>query len=230
MESMAKSMKHEPHAGHHHAAAHGALAKDPVCGMSVDPATAKHRAEHHGQDYFFCSARCREKFLADPASYLPDARPVTPAPAGAIYVCPMHPEVRQDHPGPCPICGMAPELEMPTAAGAPVAERADMTRRFWIALVLTAPLVVIDMVGHVFDLHSVLSPGAKNWIELLLSTPVVLWAGAPFFIRAWASLVSRNLNMFTLIALGSGTAFAASLAAILVPTLFPSSFRDAHGS
>jgi P-type Cu+ transporter len=231
-------MKHDPHAGqapvdHHHADAHpAALAKDPVCGMSVDPATAKHSTEHQGEKYSFCCAGCREKFLADPARYVADAppRPVAPTRPGAIYVCPMHPEVRESRPGACPICGMALEPELPTASDEPDAERADMTRRFWLSLVLTAPLFLLDMAGHAFDLHSFIAPSLKSWIELILATPVVLWAGAPFFARAWASLVTRNLNMFTLIALGTGVAFAASLVALVAPSLFPASFRDAHGA
>jgi Cu+-exporting ATPase len=233
-----KSMKHAAHPGHVHAGRDpsntDALAKDPVCGMSVDPATAKYSAEHDGERYFFCSAGCREKFLADPARHLAEApRPQSPARAGAVYVCPMHPQIRRDRPGACPICGMALEPEVPTATDEPDGEREDMTRRFWIALVLTAPLVLIDMGAHALDLlglHQLITPSVRDWIELSLSAPVVLWAGAPFFARAWASIVSRNLNMFTLIALGAGVAFLTSVVAILTPALFPSSFRDAHGA
>jgi P-type Cu+ transporter len=231
-------MKHDPHAGrahasHQHADAHPtALAKDPVCGMSVDPVTAKHSAEHQGEKYFFCCAGCREKFGADPARYVAEAppRPPTPERPGAIYVCPMHPEVRESRPGACPICGMALEPELPTASDEPDAERADMTRRFWVSLVLTAPLFLLDMAGHAFDLHSIIAPDLENWIEFILAAPIVLWAGAPFFARAWASLVTRNLNMFTLIALGTGVAFATSLVALVAPSLFPATFRDGHGA
>jgi Cu+-exporting ATPase len=142
----------------------------------------------------------------------------------------MHPEIRQPGPGACPICGMALEPEVPTSSDEPDGELADMTRRFWIALALTAPLVLIDMAGHVFDLHAFAAPSFVNGVELVLCAPVVLWAGAPFFARGWASLVTRNLNMFTLIALGVGAAFAASLVATFVPALFPPLFRDAHGA
>jgi Cu+-exporting ATPase len=230
-------MKHDPHAGHAHAGHHHAhsrapgAAKDPVCGMSVDPATAKHSAEHEGEKYYFCCAGCREKFIAEPWRYIAETpAPASPVRPGAIYVCPMHPQVRENRPGACPICGMALEPALPTATDEPDLERADMTRRFWVSLVLTAPLFLIDMAGHLVDLHSFIAPSLKNWIELILATPVVLWAGAPFFARAWASLVTRNLNMFTLIALGTGVAFAASLVALVAPSLFPPSFRDAHGA
>jgi len=230
-------MKHDPHAGHAHAGHHHAhsrapgAAKDPVCGMSVDPATAKHSAEHEGEKYYFCCAGCREKFIGEPWRYIAETPvPASPVRPGAIYVCPMHPQVRENRPGACPICGMALEPALPTATDEPDLERADMTRRFWVSLVLTAPLFLIDMAGHLVDLHSFIAPSLKNWIELILATPVVLWAGAPFFARAWASLVTRNLNMFTLIALGTGVAFAASLVALVAPSLFPPSFRDAHGA
>jgi Cu+-exporting ATPase len=153
-----------------------------------------------------------------------------PTPAGAIYTCPMHPEVRQVGPGSCPICGMALEPLLPTAEDGPDPELADMTRRFWIAVALTAPVFLLDMAGHLFDLHGLVSQTALHWIEFAFATPVVLWAGAPFFVRAWQSVVTRNLNMFTLIALGTGVAFLYSAVATLAPGLFPPAFRSHDGA
>ncbi|MGH8212170.1 MAG: heavy metal-binding domain-containing protein, partial [Rhodanobacteraceae bacterium] len=206
-------------------------ASDPVCGMAVDPASAQHRAEHRGHPYYFCSAGCREKFIVDPRRYLdqssmPDDDAVT---EGTVYTCPMHPEVRQVGPGSCPICGMALEPEQVSLDDAPDPELADMTRRFWIALALTLPVFAIEMGNHLGQIHLV-PPAWSNWISLALSTPVVLWAGAPFFVRGWNSLVTRNLNMFTLIAMGTGVAWAYSVIATLAPQLFPAAFRDMHGA
>jgi P-type Cu+ transporter len=203
-------------------------ATDPVCGMSVDPQTAKHRLTYKGQDYFFCSARCRERFEAEPDKFLQPKPPETAAPAGTIYTCPMHPEVKQAGPGSCPICGMALEPEQISLDAAPDPELIDMTRRFWIALALTIPVFVIEMGGHLGLIHLV-PANWSNWISLALATPVVLWAGAPFFARGWRSLVTRNLNMFTLIAMGTGVAWAYSVVATLAPQLFPPAFRDMHG-
>jgi Cu+-exporting ATPase len=198
-----------------------AMARDPVCGMSVDPATAEHRFDHGGRTYYFCAAGCRTKFAADPARYL-DPKPAAaePMPAGAIYTCPMHPEIRQDRPGSCPICGMALEPEQPTAEAQPNVELIDMKRRLWFSLALTIPLVVLDMGGHLYR-PDWLQPQLSNWIEFALATPVALGAGWPFFVRAWASIRSRNLNMFTLIATGVGVAWTYSLVATLAPRLFP---------
>jgi Cu+-exporting ATPase len=211
---------------------------DPVCGMRVDPATAKHRADHDGQTCYFCSAGCRAKFLADPAKYITRtdtahpghhhhaAAPASgPGDAAVIYTCPMHPRIRQNGPGPCPLCGMA--LEPLAAAGAegPNPELSDMSRRFWIGLVLALPVFVLEMGGHLFNLHHLVAPQISIWIQFVLSTPVVLWAGWPFFVRGWASLVNRSLNMFTLIALGIGTAYGYSVIATLMPGLFPVAFR-----
>jgi Cu+-exporting ATPase len=207
-------------------------ATDPVCGMSVDPQTAKHRLAHRGQDYFFCSGRCRDRFAAAPDKFLQPKPPEAAAPAGAIYTCPMHPEVKQIGPGACPICGMALEPEQVSLDDAPDPELIDMTRRFWVALALTLPVFVIEMGGHLGLMHM---PPWSNWISLVLATPVVLWAGAPFFARGWRSLgldpekwlsafrtrsspnkkITRNLNMFTLIAMGTGVAWAYSVAATL---------------
>jgi Cu+-exporting ATPase len=201
-------------------------ATDPVCGMSVDPQTAKHRLAHEGQDYFFCSGRCRERFSAEPDKFLQPKPPEPAAPAGAIYTCPMHPEVKQVGPGSCPICGMALEPEQVSLDNAPDPELIDMTRRFWIALALTLPVFIIEMGGHLGLMHM---PPWSNWISLALATPVVLWAGAPFFARGWRSLVNRNLNMFTLIAMGTGVAWTYSVVATLMPQAFPPAFRDMHG-
>jgi Cu+-exporting ATPase len=203
-------------------------ATDPVCGMSVDPQTAKHRLAYKGQDYFFCSGRCRERFEAEPDKFLQPKPPEPAAPAGSIYTCPMHPEVKQIGPGSCPICGMALEPEQVSLDDPSDPELIDMTRRFWIALALTIPVFVIDMGGH-FGLMHLLPANRSNWISFALATPVVLWAGAPFFARGWRSLVTRNLNMFTLIAMGTGVAWAYSVVATLAPQTFPPAFRDMHG-
>ena len=204
---------------------------DPVCGMRVDPHTAKHRTEHEGRPYYFCSAGCRTKFEADPAKYLnkADAPPPAPVPEGTVYTCPMHPEIRQVGPGSCPICGMALEPDLVTLDSGPNPELADMTRRFWIALALTLPVFVLEMGSHVLGLH-LLDMRTSTYVQLALATPVVVWAGWPFFERGWQSIETRNLNMFTLIALGTGVAFAYSLVATLAPEAFPPSFRDAHGA
>jgi Cu+-exporting ATPase len=204
---------------------------DPVCGMTVDPATSKHRFEHRGTTFHFCSAGCRAKFEADPGRFLtPQA--AAPARPHATYTCPMHPQIRQQGPGGCPICGMALELLEVTAEAAPNHELQDMTRRFWIGLVLTLPVFVLEMGGHipVLGLHGLVPPQVSVWIQFALSTPVVLWAGWPFFQRGWASVVSRHLNMFTLIALGTGTAYLYSLAASFAPGLFPAGFRGMGGT
>jgi Cu+-exporting ATPase len=232
------------HAGHHRGTGaqvlsgcggkHGdgvkaaASAIDPVCGMRVDPTTAKHRFSYKGRDYFFCSARCRERFEAEPEKFLQPSEPEPVLPAGTIYTCPMHPEVRQVGPGSCPICGMALEPEQVSLDDAPDPELIDMTRRFWIALVLTLPVFAIEMGGHL-GLVQLVPPMWSNWISFALSTPVVLWAGAPFFVRGWNSLITRNLNMFTLIAMGTGVAWLYSVVGTLAPQWFPSRFRDMHG-
>ncbi len=220
---------------HHHPTGQGVAGHvhperslDPVCGMTVDPATTPHRHVHHGESYFFCSGGCRAKFAADPEKYLdPSAREQAPPVPGTIYTCPMHPEVRQEGPGSCPVCGMALEPEMPTADAGPNPELADMTRRFWIGVLLTAPVVVLEIGGHLFGWH-ILSPSLSNWVQLAFATPVVLWAGWPFFARGAQSLASRNLNMFTLIALGTGVAWIYSIVATIAPGVFPPAFRG-HG-
>jgi Cu+-exporting ATPase len=211
---------------------HGKV-KDPVCGMMVDPATATHRAEHAGDTYFFCNSRCREKFAANPAAYLkPVAAPTVPDKPGVIYTCPMHPEVRQVGPGTCPKCGMALEPEDASAAieAGPSHELLDMTRRFWIGVALSVPVVVLEMGGHLTGLTMMLGQGTSNWLQFVLATPVVLWCGWPFFVRGWQSLVTRHLNMFTLIAMGTGIAWIYSVAATLAPGVFPAAFRSADGA
>jgi Cu+-exporting ATPase len=224
--------KHEHRSGCGHGAgpiAEG-LVRDPVCGMTVDLANSTRQLEHEGQVFHFCSDHCRHKFQADPARYLAPASPPATE-AGTIYTCPMHPEIRQVGPGSCPICGMALEPAEITAEAAPNLELIDMTRRFWIGLVLTIPVFVLEMGGHIpgLGLNHLVPPGLSNWVQLVLATPVVLWAGAPFFQRGWASLVSRSLNMFTLIALGTGAAYLYSLVATLAPDLFPPGFRTMDG-
>ncbi|MFA7264071.1 MAG: heavy metal translocating P-type ATPase [Caulobacter sp.] len=218
------------HIHHHgHDPARAGEVKDPVCGMTVDPPTANHHAMHAGQDYWFCSAGCESKFIADPDRHLNPAA-AEPAPAGTIYTCPMHPQIRQEGPGSCPICGMALEPETVSLDDGPNPELADMTRRMWIALALTVPVVALDMGVHLLGLTPPWSGRVTAWIELLLASPVVLWAGAPFFRRGWASLVSRNLNMFTLIALGTGTAWIYSLVATAAPGLLPHTFHGHDGA
>ncbi len=214
--------------GAHPAAGAGEI--DPVCGMTVDPTTAKHRAEHDGKTYYFCCARCRERFAADPARFL-GAKRATPedAPPGTIYTCPMDPEIRQVGPGICPICGMALEPETVTAETGPNPELVDMSRRFRIGLALALPLLVLEMGGHLLGLHHGLSQQAVNWIGLLLATPVFLWAGWPFLERGWASVRTGNLNMFTLVAMGTGVAWIYSTVATLAPGLFPPSLRASDG-
>src|SRR5579871_959145 len=224
---------HTHHAGCSHGgeAADPHRAKDPVCGMTVDPATAKHRTEHAGHTYYFCSAGCRTKFESDPAKYLkPAPATAAPAPADAIYTCPMHPEVRQVGPGSCPICGMALEPEVATAETGPNPELADMTWRFWIGLVLAAPVVVLEMGAHLIGAHGWVDPTLSNVVQFAFATPVVLWAGWPFFERGARSLVTRNLNMFTLIALGTGVAYVYSVVAAFAPGLFPPAFRGHDGA
>jgi len=209
---------------------HPAVQKDPVCGMTVDPATSPHHAEHSGRHYHFCSAGCREKFIASPAKYLAPQAPVE-APEGTVWTCPMHPEIRQDHPGACPICGMALEPEMVTADSGPSPELADMTRRFWVGLALSLPVLALEMGAHLIPaLHHLVPMRLSVWIQLVLATPVVLWAGWPFFERGWASVRSRNLNMFTLIAMGTGVAWAYSIVATTAPQIFPAAFRNDDGS
>lgn len=206
-------------------------AKDPVCGMSVDAHTAEHRSKHDGKTHYFCSARCQSKFDESPEKYLGDGqKPAEPVAPGTMYTCPMHPEIRQQGPGDCPICGMGLEPEEVSLDDGPSEELTDMTRRFWIGLALALPVFLIEMTGHFIGLDHIVSPQALNWIQLVLATPVVAWCGLPFFVRGWKSVVNRNLNMFTLIAIGTGVALIYSLVATLVPQIFPDAFRQADGS
>jgi P-type Cu+ transporter len=207
------------------------LVQDPVCGMSVDPHTTAHRTEHEGRPYYFCSAGCRSKFDADPSRSLGEAaRMADSVPEGTVYTCPMHPEVRQIGPGSCPICGMALEPVLVSVEAGPNPELVDMTRRFWIGLSLSLPVVVLEMTAHLTGLDHLISRSTSNWIQLALATPVVLWAGWPFFVRGWQSLVNRSLNMFTLVAMGVGVAWLYSFVATLVPAVFPPAFRAHDGS
>jgi Cu+-exporting ATPase len=219
-----------------HMAENEQVLTDPVCGMTVDPADCAGSFEYKGRTYYFCSEHCLEKFKADPEKYLAESRVGAPHPRGEeaepapgpAYTCPMHPEVRQAGPGPCPKCGMALEAATPTAAEEEAnPELADMTRRFWVSLILTAPVFVIGMSDLVpgAPLQHAVAPAVLKWIQLALATPVVLWGGWPFFVRAWASLAGLSLNMFTLIAFGTGIAYAYSVVATLAPGIFPDSFR-----
>ena len=239
-------MKHEPRTTH----ATTTTAVDPVCGMTVDPSTAL-TAEANGRTYWFCSEHCRTRFQADPDRYTSAERDHPngdhgehPAHSGAVEVeadqadggqvaewtCPMHPEIRQPGPGSCPICGMALEPVMVTADAGPSPELVDMTRRFWVGLGLTIPVVLLEMGGHFISwVHDLIPPAVSVWAQLVLATPVVLWAGWPFFVRGWASVRTRNLNMFTLIAMGTGIAWLFSVVATLVPGIFPPSFRGDDG-
>jgi P-type Cu+ transporter len=222
---------HDGHTHHHHREETTSKVLDPVCGMSVDPATSKHGFAHHDETFHFCSAGCRTKFADNPGKYLDKAKQAEPAlAADTIYTCPMHPEIRQVGPGSCPICGMALEPEVARLDSGPNPELADMTRRFWIGLALAAPVFVLEMGGHLVGGHGLIDQTWSNWIQLVLTTPVVLWAGSPFFVRGWQSVVTRNLNMFTLIAMGTGVAYLYSLIATLAPQAFPAAFRGHDGS
>ena len=221
------------HSGHGHAGAakpdNGV--KDPVCGMTVDPHTTAHRHTHQSRRYYFCSAGCLSKFVAAPAKYLTEQPAVaSEPPAGTIYTCPMHPQIRQTGPGNCPICGMTLEPVVATADAGPNPELIDMTRRFWIGLALAIPVMALEMGGHLTNLHVVLGQNLSNWVQLVLATPVVLWAGWPFFVKGWQSLVTRNLNMFTLIAMGTGVAWLYSIVATVAPGAFPTAFRSPEGA
>ena len=207
------------------------MAKDLVCGMDVNIANAKYALRHNKKSYYFCSAGCQTKFEHEPERYTGEAPPPPPAPVpeGAIYTCPMDPEIRQIGPGTCPICGMALEPEMPSAETGPNPEYVDFLRRLTLAGPLVIPIVILEMGGHVgaFDW---ISPKISGLIQFAFSLPIVLWAGRPFFERGWMSLKTRNLNMFTLIAMGTGVAFFYSLVALFAPGLFPHTFQHHDGS
>ena len=223
--------EHEHEHGHGHGEA--GVVKDVVCGMSVEPATAQHVVQHKDQSFYFCSAKCREKFEGDPALYL-DGKPAPEAmPKGTQYTCPMHPEIVRDEPGECPKCGMALDpMGVPAADEGPNPELVDFKRRFWVGAVLSVPLLVLTMgpfVGLGF-VRELLGERATLWIELVLGTPVILWSGWPFLVRGVNSVINRSLNMFTLIAMGVGSAFLFSVVAVLAPGIFPDGFRDAGGN
>ncbi len=205
------------------------IVRDPVCGMAVDMARSPHKAEHAGQTYHFCGNRCREKFIAEPLRYLMPPIAAHPQPVGAAgnWTCPMHPEIVRNGAGSCPICGMALEPMTPAAGEAVNPELVDMTRRFWVGVVLSLPLVALTMTEH---FRMLLPERATVWLQLILASPAVLWCGWPFFQRGWASVVHRRLNMFSLIALGTGVAYGYSVIAALLPGLFPAGFRLPDGT
>lgn len=201
---------------------------DPVCGMKVDPHKTSHHAQHAGEDFHFCSARCRERFESDPDKYLSsDGKDESPAPTGTIYTCPMHPQIRQEGPGACPICGMALEPELPSEDdSAAKQEIASVRRKFWASAVLALPVVVLAMAPH---LGLWTAPAWSPWAELVLASVVVLWGGSSFFSRFWHSILNRSPNMYSLIGLGVGVSYGYSVVALLAPGIFPPAFRDMHG-
>lgn len=206
------------------------MVRDPVCGMTVDPATAKHSVRHQARDFYFCSAGCKAKFEAEPQKYLGGKAAPQPMPKGTQYTCPMHPEIIRDKPGSCPKCGMALEpMGVPTGDEGPNLELVDFSRRFWVSAALSLPLLFIamaPMLGLTFE--AFVDERTMVWLELALASPVVLWAALPFFHRGWDSLVIRSPNMWTLISLGVGAAYLYSVAATLFPGIFPHQFRG-HG-
>ncbi len=234
-QAMAKDCCAGGHAHHHHHAAPEAApetATDPVCGMTVRIATAKHTTVHEGHTYYFCSPKCLQKFTAEPDRYLraEQDKPAAPVAPGTVFTCPMHPEIRQVGPGSCPICGMALEPAEVSLDDGPNHELIDMTRRLWIGGALAVPVVALDMGGHFLGLHAFIPMAAIPWLLLVLATPVVLWAGWPFFVRGVQSVRTGHLNMFTLIALGTGVAWAYSIVATVAPGLFPAGLRGADGT
>ncbi|WP_282026627.1 heavy metal translocating P-type ATPase [Limimaricola cinnabarinus] len=221
----------QSHHTHHHDLPGGQTAIDPVCGMSVNVETAKHVSDHEGETFYFCSAKCREKFDTRPEVFLdPALKAAPPEREDEIYTCPMHPEIEQVGPGSCPICGMALEPKGIPMTEGPSEEYIDFRRRFVLSSALTIPLAIIAMGRHFApQAFAIISAPMLDWIELILATPVVLWCALPFFERGWASVRSRNLNMFTLIALGVGVAYVYSVVATVVPQIFPPQFRGHEG-
>jgi P-type Cu+ transporter len=212
-----------------HVAQSKSSVRDPVCGMMIDPATSEHRFEYRGESFHFCSNDCKTKFTGNPEQYLGQGS-AKHVPAATIYTCPMHPQIRQVGPGNCPICGMTLEPELTSLDAPPNPELADMTRRFWIGLVLSLPSIILEMGGHLVGSHGWVDQTLSNWIQLVFATPVVIWAGWPFFVRAWQSLLTRNLNMFTLIAMGTGVAYVYSVIGTVIPESFPATFRGHDGA
>ena len=211
------------------------MARDPVCGMMVDPLSAAGKYEHAGTTYYFCHPRCEERFRGDPEGYLSgkytQSMDDAPAQPGTEYICPMCPDVVSEKPAACPSCGMALEPRTVTIEEEANPELVDMTRRFWIGLALALPVLVLAMAEMIpgQPLQDVLSPRWSNWLQFVLATPVVVWVGLPFFQRGWASIVNRRLNMFTLIAMGTGAAYLSSALATILPGRFPEAFRTPAG-
>jgi Cu+-exporting ATPase len=231
--------KHDAHDHSHHRHGQATVsvdtmtAKDPVCAMAVRLGAGKPSREHSGETYHFCSQKCHDKFAANPEHFLSGGHKQESLPKGTKYTCPMHPEIVRDGPGDCPICGMALEpMGIPAADEGPNPELVDFKRRFLAGAVLTVPLLVLTMgpfVGLGF-VRDIFGERATLWIELILGTPVILWAGWPFFVRGVKSVINRSLNMFTLIGMGVGAAYLFSVVAVLVPGIFPDGFRDAEGN
>lgn len=220
---------------HQHQGTPDSSVRDPVCGMSVDPRTTSYQADHSGDRYFFCSAPCRDLFVVDPTRYLAlnqHHEPMMPphAVGQRLWTCPMHPQIVRSEPGSCPICGMALELMLPTGTEGENPELRRMTRRFWVGVLLSVPLLAMVMAAHVsMSFGALTASRSAVWVQLVLGSAAVLWCGWPFFQRGWASLVARRLNMFSLIALGTGVAYAYSVVAALAPGIFSASFRGPHG-
>ncbi len=206
-------------------------ATDPVCGMAVFRATAAHMAKHKGERFYFCSSRCQARFEEEPERWLGERAEPEPMPEGTRYTCPMDPEIVRDEPGDCPICGMALEPMTPSADAGPNPELVDFRRRLWIGAPLALAVFVLEMGSHVgIPFADWLGPGLHVWLQFLLASPVVLWVGAPFFKRGWASVRNRSPNMWTLIALGTGAAYLFSLVSLLAPGILPQSVRGDHGA
>jgi Cu+-exporting ATPase len=203
---------------------------DPVCGMSVETATSRHMSKHAGERFYFCSAGCQGKFEVTPETYLVDRPAPEPMPEGTLYTCPMDPEIVQEGPGDCPICGMALEPMMPSADAGPNPELVDFKRRLVIGAPLALAVLILEMGGHLgLPWGEWLGHRTVQWLQFALATPVVVWIAKPFFKRGWSSIVTRNANMWTLIALGTGAAYAFSVVATVAPGLFPVSLLSAHG-
>ena len=206
-------------------------AKDPVCGMTVDRATAAHVANHQGDRFYFCSTGCETKFTADPNKYLGDRPAPEPMPEGTEYTCPMHPEIVQEGPGDCPICGMALEPMTPSLESGPNPELLDFTRRMWIGTPLALIVLFLEMGNHLgLPLSKIMGPTVFVWTQMILTTPIMVWIAAPFFVRGWSSVLNRSPNMWTLISLGTGAAYLYSIVAAIVPMHFPAAFHHVDGT